>query len=129
MQYEPGCLFCHIDRSKALVENETGFVVFDLHPVSNGHCLIIPEEHHPDYFSLSLKVRKGLDELLMGAKEHLDDCYGPDGYNVGINNGSAAGQTVMHAHIHLIPRYLGDADDPRGGVRWIFPRRASYWHE
>ena len=127
MHHELDCAFCQCDRSKAIVENEFGFSIFDLHPVSNGHCLIIPDEHNWDYFSLSLATRKGLDELLMAAKEHLDDCFSPDGYNIGINNGNSAGQTVMHAHIHLIPRYLGDTDDPRGGIRWIFPRRASFW--
>lgn len=127
MNHEPVCVFCHLDRSRAIVESETGFAIYDLHPVSNGHCIIVPDEHNWDYFALSQEVRKGLDGLLFAAKEHLDDSYGPDGYNVGINNGTSAGQTVMHAHIHLIPRYQGDSDDPRGGVRWIFPRRASYW--
>jgi diadenosine tetraphosphate (Ap4A) HIT family hydrolase len=66
--------------------------------------------------------------LLDQAKATLDTKYSPDGFNIGINDGAAAGQTVMHVHIHLIPRYKGDADDPRGGVRWIFPRKADYWN-
>ncbi|NNN20242.1 MAG: HIT family protein [Acidimicrobiaceae bacterium] len=125
VHHDSDCVFCQNYHSKAIVENDFGFSVFDLHPVTNGHCLIIPYEHDWDYFALSLPVRRGMDELVIAAKEHLDDLYSPDGYNIGINNGSAAGQTVMHAHIHLIPRYTGDTDDPRGGIRWIFPRRAS----
>lgn len=127
MSQDSECVFCHCDRSKAIVENDHGFAIYDLHPISNGHSIIISQEHNWDYFSLTYHMRKGLDELLMATREHLDDSYNPDGYNIGINNGGAAGQTIMHAHIHLIPRYLGDTDDPRGGVRWIFPRRASYW--
>lgn len=127
MHHDSDCIFCHIDPAKTVVENDFGIVVYDLHPVSNGHCIVIPNEHEWDYFSLPSSIRKGLDDLVVLAKEHLDAFYGPDGYNIGINNGSAAGQTIMHAHIHLIPRYMGDADDPRGGVRWIFPKRASYW--
>ena len=127
MHHDLSCAFCQYDRSKAIVENDFGFSIFDSHPVSNGHCLVIPEEHQWDYFKLSQQTRKGLDGLLIAVKEHLDDCYSPDGYNIGINNGHAAGQTIMHAHIHVIPRYEGDNTDPRGGIRWIFPRRANFW--
>ncbi|MDA8080354.1 MAG: HIT family protein [Actinomycetota bacterium] len=127
MHQDLKCVFCQYDRRKAIVENDFGFSIFDLHPVTNGHCLVIPNEHNPDYFGLSIQVRKGLDELLMAVREHLEDSYSPDGYNIGINNGSAAGQMVMHAHIHVIPRYVGDTGDPRGGIRWIFPRRANFW--
>lgn len=129
MHHDSECVFCNCDRSKAIAENDFGFAIFDLHPVTNGHAVIIPIEHEWDYFSLSFSIRKGLDELLMAVREHVDDSYGPDGYNIGINNGTAAGQSIMHAHIHLIPRYLGDVEDPRGGVRWIFPRRAIYWEK
>ncbi len=127
VEMDHSCTFCMYDRSKAIVENQFGFSILDAHPVSNGHCLIIPEEHQWDYFKLSKETRKGLDALLIAVKEHLDDSYSPDGYNIGINNGRAAGQTIMHAHIHVIPRYMGDTNDPRGGIRWIFPRRASFW--
>lgn len=127
MHHDSECIFCHMDRSKALAENQSGFVVYDAYPVTNGHSIIIPNEHEPDYFLLPAQIRKGIDELVLAAKEHLDAFYGPDGYNIGINNGEAAGQTVMHAHIHLIPRYFGDADDPRGGIRWMFPKRANYF--
>lgn len=129
MQYNSGCVFCQYDRSKSIVANDVGFCIFDLHPVSRGHCLIIPEEHEWDYFKLSIETREGLDRLLVVVKDHLDDSLSPDGYNIGINNGSAAGQTIMHAHIHVIPRYLGDTYDPRGGIRRIFPRRASLLEE
>ncbi len=127
MEHDLNCVFCMYDRSRAIVESDFGFAILDAHPVSNGHCLVIPEEHQWDYFKLSKEMRIGLESLLIAVKEHLDEGYGPDGYNIGINNGHAAGQTVMHAHIHVIPRYEGDASDPRGGIRWIFPRRASFW--
>ena len=101
----------------------------DGYPVSQGHTLIIPRRHVQSLFDCSTEERQALLALLDQAKAQLDAEFHPDGYNIGINHGEAAGQTVMHLHIHLIPRYKGDKDDPRGGVRWIFPDRAAYWHK
>jgi diadenosine tetraphosphate (Ap4A) HIT family hydrolase len=88
---------------------------------------VIPRRHIASFFDLTLAEREAIGDLLDRAKATLDDEFSPDGYNIGINDGVAAGQTVMHLHVHLIPRYKGDIDDPRGGVRWLFPEKAAYW--
>jgi diadenosine tetraphosphate (Ap4A) HIT family hydrolase len=89
--------------------------------------LIIPRKHYADLFEIPETVRTDLFRLVNESKRLLDRKFSPDGYNIGINGGPAAGQTVPHLHIHLIPRFNGDQEDPRGGVRWIFPDRARYW--
>jgi diadenosine tetraphosphate (Ap4A) HIT family hydrolase len=78
-------------------------------------------------FEATIEEQAALFEVLAAARKQLQDDLRPDGFNIGINDGAAAGQTVMHLHIHLIPRYAGDQPDPRGGVRWIFPDKAAYW--
>lgn len=88
---------------------------------------MIPRRHVASFFELTAGERSAMLELLERARAAVDREHAPDGYNIGLNDGPAAGQTVMHAHMHLIPRYAGDTDDPRGGVRWIFPRKANYW--
>jgi diadenosine tetraphosphate (Ap4A) HIT family hydrolase len=108
-------------------QNEHGIVIRDAFPVSKGHTLVISKRHVDSIFELSEVEAQGLLRLLTSAKRELDRTHQPDGFNVGINDGRAAGQTVPHLHVHLIPRYLGDAPDPRGGVRWIFPDKADYW--
>jgi diadenosine tetraphosphate (Ap4A) HIT family hydrolase len=95
--------------------------------VTQGHTLVIPRRHVPSLFDLTTEERLAMFELLDGAKRELDKRYRPDGYNIGINDGAAAGQSIMHLHIHLMPRYKGDKADPRGGVRWILPDKAAYW--
>ncbi|HDN25917.1 MAG TPA: HIT family protein [Thioploca sp.] len=85
--------------------------------------------HEPSLFEATDEEHKALLRALQAAKVELGQQYAPDGYNIGINDGLAAGQTVMHLHIHLIPRYNGDCIDPRGGVRWIFPDKAVYWKD
>jgi diadenosine tetraphosphate (Ap4A) HIT family hydrolase len=102
-------------------------VIRDGFPVSPGHTLVISRRHVGSFFELSDAERADLMALLERAKSGLDGQFQPQGYNVGINDGAAAGQTVPHLHIHLIPRYRGDRPDPRGGVRWIFPDKADYW--
>ena len=101
-------------------------VIRDGYPVSPGHSLIIPKRHVASFFDLSDDERTSLFRLLTEAKAGLDVEFKPDGYNIGINDGVAAGQTVFHLHVHLIPRYQGDLPDPRGGVRCIFPDKANY---
>lgn len=89
--------------------------------------LIIPKRHVASYFECSEEERAALMNALDAVKRDLDHSLKPHGYNIGINDGPAAGQTIPHLHIHLIPRYIGDQTDPRGGVRWIFPEKARYW--
>lgn len=101
--------------------------IMDGFPISRGHALIIPKRHIASLFDATSDEREALYDLLAQVKIELQEKYNPDGFNIGINEGAAAGQTVMHLHIHLIPRYSGDLPDPRGGVRWIFPEKADYW--
>jgi diadenosine tetraphosphate (Ap4A) HIT family hydrolase len=121
------CPFCTLPPSRVVHENEVGVAIRDGFPISKGHTLIIARRHVGSLFDLSSFEVSGLMELLREARTVLDREHGPDGFNVGINDGAAAGQTIPHLHIHLIPRYQGDQTDPRGGVRWIFPEKADYW--
>jgi diadenosine tetraphosphate (Ap4A) HIT family hydrolase len=103
--------------------------IYDGFPVSRGHSLIIPKRHIASFFEITIEEQTAMFELLAKARHLLQAEHNPDGFNIGINDGAAAGQTVMHLHIHLIPRYAGDTDDPRGGVRWIMPEKAPYWKQ
>lgn len=118
------CVFCEIRN--IVLENDFAMAFFDKYPVNQGHLLIIPKRHVIQFFDLLEQERKAIDELLFKSKKLLDEQYQPDGYNIGINSGEAAGQTIFHAHVHLIPRYAGDIDDPRGGVRGAIPKKRGY---
>ncbi|MBO6812227.1 MULTISPECIES: HIT family protein [Marinobacter] len=124
---EERCPFCNIIKDRILLENGSGYVISDGFPVSPGHSLIIPRDHYADFFDIPETVRYDLFRLVDDGKKFLDSQLSPNGYNIGINSGAAAGQTVPHLHIHLIPRFNGDQADPRGGIRWIFPCKANYW--
>ena len=121
------CPFCTLPPERIIDSNEFGITIRDGFPVSTGHTLIIPKRHIGSWFEIDAEEQLGLLDLLTRAKIVLQDQLNPDGYNIGINDGSAAGQTVPHLHMHLIPRYKDDQDDPRGGVRWIIPEKAKYW--
>ena len=121
------CLFCALPASRIIDADANAVVIRDGFPVSEGHTLVIPRRHVGSFFEVTAAERESLLTLLERAKAELDRLYSPDGYNVGINDGPAAGQTVPHLHIHLIPRYTGDRVDPRGGVRWVIPDKADYW--
>jgi len=123
------CPFCNVDSLNPLFSNDSGFSIPDGFPVSRGHCLIIPKRHFSSLFEATEEERAALWVLVEETRQYLISEYAPDGFNIGINDGTAAGQTVMHLHIHLIPRYAGDSDDPRGGVRWVMPDKAPYWKE
>ena len=121
------CLFCTLPYERVIDQNDHGLIIRDGFPISPGHSLIIPKRHIGSFFDLTEAERSDLLLLLDKAKLDLENEFKPDGYNIGINDGPAAGQTVPHLHIHLIPRYAGDRADPRGGVRWIIPEKADYW--
>ena len=121
------CPFCTLPQDRILDSNEIGFVIRDGFPISPGHTLIIPKRHVGSFFEISQEERDALLDLLDQAKKMLDTELSPDGFNIGINDGPASGQTVPHLHIHLIPRFKWDQEDPRGGVRWIIPDKAKYW--
>lgn len=122
-----GCTFCTLPPARVLGQNEHAVWIRDAFPVSPGHSLVIPRRHVGSFFEVSDGERSSLLELLGVAKMAAESEFAPAGYNIGINDGSAAGQTVPHLHIHLIPRYVGDMPDPRGGVRWVIPSKADYW--
>ena len=113
-------------KKTRLLENEVGFVIYDGFPVSEGHCLVVPHRVYDDYFDSTDEEIVGLQALVVDAQRLLREKHSPDGFNVGINCGEAAGQTVPHMHIHVIPRYRGDMDDPRGGVRGVIPLKQKY---
>ncbi|MBK9151282.1 MAG: HIT domain-containing protein [Saprospiraceae bacterium] len=121
------CPFCNPDSERELiVESATAYAIYDKYPVSDGHALIIPKRHCANYFDLSFKEQSACMFMLNKVKDVITEIYQPDGFNIGINVGEKAGQTVNHVHIHLIPRYTGDVDDPRGGVRGVIPDKQSY---
>ena len=121
------CPFCTLPPERILLTSAHGVIIRDGFPISPGHTLVIPRRHVDSFFNLTADERVDLLGLLDQAKAGIDKEFKPDTYNVGINDGPAAGQTVPHLHIHLIPRYTGDVPDPLGGVRWIIPGKADYW--
>lgn len=121
----PACPFCGGDHN-APIGNDFAFACFDKYPVNRGHLLILPRRHVATWFDATADERVALLALLDEGRRLLDERYSPDGYNIGINVGEVAGQTIPHLHIHLIPRYRGDCDNPRGGVRGVIPSRQSY---
>ncbi|MFA6066741.1 MAG: HIT family protein [Candidatus Babeliaceae bacterium] len=122
------CLFCdvHMDKKRVIKEFTDCFVIEDAFPVSEGHILIISKEHVSDWFSASETLLANVIFALSEMKNFLQKKYNPQGYNIGVNCGESAGQTIMHLHVHLIPRYVNDIDDPRGGVRGVIPVRQKY---
>jgi len=123
------CPFCELKDRVILAENDHAVAVADGFPVSPGHALIVPRRHVASLFETTEEERRAIWALLEEVRRILVEKHTPDGFNIGVNDGAAAGQTVMHLHVHLIPRYAGDAAEPRGGVRWIFPGKAAYWKE
>jgi len=119
------CPFCNLEREK-IIESELSYAIYDGYPVNEGHALIIPKRHTANYFDLSLAEQNDCIVLLNRVKGIVQEKYNPAGFNVGININEAAGQTVPHVHIHLIPRYEGDVEEPRGGVRGVIPERRNY---
>lgn len=121
------CPFCSLPAERISHAHPCALALRDGYPVSPGHTLVIPRRHVASLPDLTPDEACALWSLLAEARAALDAELRPDGYNIGINDGLAAGQTVMHLHVHLIPRYHGDCPDPRGGVRWIVPEKAAYW--
>lgn len=119
------CIFCDPKR-EILAQNAHALAFFDTYPVSRGHALIVPRRHAVTLFELSAEEYAGCFALVLPLKELLLARYAPDGFNLGANCGAAAGQSVWHAHIHVIPRYKGDVPNPRGGVRGVIPHKAAY---
>lgn len=123
------CPFCNLASDKSFSQSSIAIALRDAFPVARGHTLIVPREHVASIFDLSEADYAQLWKLVAEVRATLVEQLSPPGFNIGINDGEAAGQTVPHAHIHVIPRYQGDVLDPRGGVRWIIPEKAVYWED
>lgn len=121
------CPFCAPDAARVLHELPLVYILRDGFPVSAGHALVIPRRHVRSFFETTADERLQILAALDYAKFLVESQHAPDGWNIGINDGFVAGQTVPHLHVHLIPRYAGDRADPRGGVRWVLPEKADYW--
>lgn len=120
------CPFCSLPDGDKVLASELCFARWDKYPVTEGHLLIVPNRHVADYFAVTTEEKTALWAMVDESKRLLAERFRPDGYNVGINVGTTAGQTVMHCHIHLIPRRLGDSVNPRGGVRAVIAGKADY---
>ncbi|TNF48594.1 MAG: HIT family protein [Bacteroidetes bacterium] len=119
-------VFLSIPEERIIHRGKHFFLIRDIYPVSPGHTLIISNDLKTDYFELSNNQLEELTQMIQKAKELIEKEFNPDGYNIGMNCGEAAGQTVFHFHCHVIPRYIGDMEDPRGGVRGVVPEKQKY---
>ena len=121
------CPFCRLSRRVEIIcETATCVAFYDGYPVSSGHALIIPKRHVANYFDLTNHEREAMNVMLQYVKKKIDERFHPDGYNIGINVNEAAGQSVFHVHMHMIPRYKGDVENPKGGVRGVIPSKQKY---
>jgi diadenosine tetraphosphate (Ap4A) HIT family hydrolase len=122
----PSCPFCELGNRELVAENALAAAFRDGFPVNPGHTLIVPRRHVATWFDATREEQLAILELADQVKAQLDAEFQPAGYNLGLNAGEAAGQTVPHLHLHLIPRFKGDVDDPTGGVRFVIPARGNY---
>jgi diadenosine tetraphosphate (Ap4A) HIT family hydrolase len=125
MNLNQSCPFCNLDR-EIIIENELSFAIYDGYPVNEGHVLIIPKRHTANYFDLTPNEQHACIALLNQVSKTIQEKYNPDGFNIGVNINEKAGQTIPHVHMHLIPRYKGDVEEPRGGVRGVVPGKQNY---
>jgi diadenosine tetraphosphate (Ap4A) HIT family hydrolase len=124
---EPGCPFCDVESAKIVAENRLCFAIMDKFPVTERHTLIIPKRHVAKYFELYQPELNAAQSLLSQIKREIARADGKvNGFNMGVNEGLSAGQTISHCHVHLIPRREGDVENPRGGVRGVIPAKQNY---
>ena len=121
--------FHPVSAEDRLLNGDLAVAFLDKSPVSPGHTLVVPKRIVASLFELPAEERRAVWETVDRARRTLIDSHAPDGFNIGLNDGEAAGQTIPHVHVHVIPRYRGDCEDPRGGVRWILPEKAKYWEK
>jgi len=119
------CLFC-TDAKGVSLDSELAYSARDTYGVSPGHTLVIPKRHVASFFELTPEEVADCMELINEEKKNIDEQFNPDGYNIGVNIGPAAGQSIFHVHIHIIPRYEGDVENPQGGVRHVIAKKAHY---
>ena len=125
---DKACIFCNLEN-RIIIENELAFAVLDGFTVTAGHTLIIPKRHFSDYFEMTQQELLAIDDILTKRRKQLlleDNTIA--GFNIGVNIGEVAGQTIFHLHYHLIPRRKNDIPNPKGGVRGVIPEKMSYWH-
>ena len=121
------CIFCEPSVDRVIASNALAFAIHDNYPVTRLHTLVIPKRHAATFFDLFEPERRAINQLLDGLRVEMTKADpSVEGFNIGMNNGDAAGQTIGHAHVHLIPRRQGDVQDPRGGVRGVIPDKATY---
>jgi len=126
---EGDCPFCDVPAGRVIWRGTHTIALKDEFPVSPGHSLIAPLRHICSWTEGTSDERTELLAAIDYVRARIDAEHAPGGYNIGINDGPVAGQTVPHLHMHLIPRYAGDVQDPRGGIRWVLPEKAKYWGE
>ncbi len=119
--------FAPIDPGSVLLETTCCVAFLDRYPISEGHALVIPKFAVLSLYELDPELQAELWDTVRRVREMLEEKCSPEGFNIGVNDGRVAGQTIPHAHIHIIPRYKGDHPDPRGGIRWVIPEKAKYW--
>ena len=123
------CNFCTMPAERVWMSSALVVAFRDSYPISEGHTLVIPTEHYVSIYEAPQEVLDALWMMVAKVRQALAAELSPDGFNIGVNDGLAAGQTMMHGHIHVIPRYSGDVVDPRGGIRWVIPSKAAYWKD
>ena len=119
--------FLPLEQNRLILETAECLAFYDRYPVSRGHALVIAKRVTPSIYDLDDGTQAAVWNTVRRVRAILTDLFQPSGFNIGINDGTAAGQTIRHAHIHLIPRYEADVPDPRGGIRWVIPDKANYW--
>ena len=123
------CPFCAPDPARVFYRGQHVIALWDGFPVTDGHALLVPIRHVAGWLEATEEERTELFQAIPLVMETIQEDRTPDGFNIGINDGAAAGQTIDHLHLHVIPRYGGDVPDPRGGIRWVIPERARYWED
>ena len=121
------CPFCELPQERVFYQDDLICCLWDAFPVSDGHALVIARRHVATWFEANVEEQAAVMRGIEIARTEIEKTRQPDGYNVGFNAGEAAGQTVFHLHVHVIPRFRGDVEDPRGGLRRVIPTKAAYW--
>jgi len=127
MPTDSQCPFCQLSKERIWLTSDSTIAFFDSYPISEGHSLVVPKRHVASVFDLPVNEFAEIWQMVGKVRTALQSRFRPDAFNIGINDGIPAGQTVAHAHIHVIPRRKGDVPDPRGGIRWIIAEKADYW--
>jgi diadenosine tetraphosphate (Ap4A) HIT family hydrolase len=121
------CPFCNLENRPLLLSDEHVVAFADVYPVAEGHTLVVPRKHVASIYNLSLDEQSSVWNMVANVRDLLLHGGGSSGFTIGVNDGLTAGQTIEHAHVHVIPRRPGDVEDPRGGIRWVIPNQAKYW--